>query len=87
MANSLTPAELKNCKFENSSLLFGPLARYLGSDKRRVRALASQNRIDLDKDWKPSQKETFKIAYGVTQAMFNKDQNSSSMTPKVYSFS
>jgi len=36
MANSRTPAELKNCKLENTSLLFGPLAQYLGSDKRRV---------------------------------------------------
>jgi len=27
-----TPAELKNCKLENPSLLFGPLAQYLGSN-------------------------------------------------------
>jgi len=32
MANSRTPAELKNRKLENNSLLFGPLAQYLGSD-------------------------------------------------------
>jgi len=32
MTNSRTPGELKNCKLENPSLLFGPL----GSDKRRV---------------------------------------------------
>ena len=36
MAHSQTPAELKNCKLENPSLLFGPVALYLGSDKRRV---------------------------------------------------
>jgi len=36
MANSQTPGELKNCKLENTSLLFAPLAQYLGSDKRRV---------------------------------------------------
>jgi len=36
MANSRTAAELKNCKLENPSLLFGPLAQYLGSNKRRV---------------------------------------------------
>ena len=36
MANSQTPAELKNCKLENPSHLFGSLAQYLGSDKRRV---------------------------------------------------
>jgi len=36
MASSRTPAELKNCKLENLSLLFGPLAQYLGSEKRRV---------------------------------------------------
>jgi len=36
MANSRTPGELKNCKLENLSLLFGPLAQYIGSDKRRV---------------------------------------------------
>src|SRR6218665_801167 len=36
MINSRTPAELKNCKLENPSLLFRPLAQYLGSDKRRV---------------------------------------------------
>src|SRR6218665_3097906 len=34
-ANSRTPVELKNCKLENTSLLFGPLTQYLGSDKRR----------------------------------------------------
>jgi len=34
--NSRTPAELRNCKLENTSLLFGPLAQYLGSDKRWV---------------------------------------------------
>ena len=31
-----TPAEVKNWKLETPSLLFGPLAQYLGSDKRRV---------------------------------------------------
>jgi len=31
-----TPAELKNCKLGNPSLLFGPLAQYLVSDKRQV---------------------------------------------------
>ena len=31
MANSRTPAEMKNCKLQNPSLLFGPLA-HLGSD-------------------------------------------------------
>jgi len=36
MANSRTPAEFKNSKFENPSPLFRPLAQYLGSDKRRV---------------------------------------------------
>ena len=36
MANSQTPAEFKNCNIENPSLLFGCLAQYLGSDKRRV---------------------------------------------------
>ena len=36
MTNSQTPAELKNCKLENSSFLFGPLAQYLGIDKRQV---------------------------------------------------
>src|SRR6218665_2932609 len=36
MANSQTPGELKNCKLENPSLLFGSLAQYPGSDKRRV---------------------------------------------------
>ena len=30
------PAVLKNCKAENPSLLFCPLAQYLGSDKQRV---------------------------------------------------
>jgi len=39
MTNSQTPGELKNCKLENPSLLFGPLAQYLGSD--RFWALAS----------------------------------------------
>ena len=34
-ANSRTPAELKNCKLRNP-FLFGPLARYLGSDKRQA---------------------------------------------------
>ncbi len=34
--NLRTPSNLKNCKLENPSLLFGPLAQYLGSDKRRV---------------------------------------------------
>src|SRR6218665_2556044 len=38
MANSRTPAELKNCKVEKPSLLFRPLVQYLGSDKRRVLA-------------------------------------------------
>jgi len=33
LPNSRTPAELKNCKLENTSVLFGPLAQYLGSDK------------------------------------------------------
>ena len=32
MANSRTPAELKNCKLENPSSLFRPLAQYLGSE-------------------------------------------------------
>src|SRR6218665_1379436 len=36
MTNLQIPAELKNCKLEYHSLLFGPLAQYLGSDKRRV---------------------------------------------------
>jgi len=36
MANSLALTELKNCKLKNPSLLFGPLAQYLGSDKQRV---------------------------------------------------
>src|SRR6218665_1227910 len=36
MANSRTPGEFKNCKLENPSLLLGPLAQYLGSNKRRV---------------------------------------------------
>jgi len=36
MANSRKPAELKNCKLENPSPLFRPLAQYLGSDKRLV---------------------------------------------------
>jgi len=36
MANSRTPAELKNCKLENLCPLFRPLAQYLGSDKRLV---------------------------------------------------
>jgi len=36
MTNSRTLVELKNCKLENSSLLFEPLAQCLGSDKRRV---------------------------------------------------
>ena len=36
MANSRTPVELKNCKLENPSLLFGPLAQYLGRDKRQA---------------------------------------------------
>jgi len=36
MANSRTPDELKNYKLENASLLFRPLAQYLGSDKRWV---------------------------------------------------
>jgi len=36
MANSQTLGELKNCKLENPSRLFGSLAQYLGSDKRRV---------------------------------------------------
>src|SRR6218665_1610149 len=36
MANSQTPAELKNCKLENPSPLFRPLAQYLGSDRQRV---------------------------------------------------
>jgi len=36
MANSWTPGELKNFKLEDPSLLFGHLAQYLGSDKRRV---------------------------------------------------
>ena len=31
-----TPAELKNCKLENPSLLFGPVTQNLGSSKRRV---------------------------------------------------
>src|SRR6218665_143624 len=33
MANSGTPAELKNCKLENPSAVFRPLSQYLGSDK------------------------------------------------------
>jgi len=36
MANSRTLAELKNWELENPSLLFGPLAQYLESDKRHV---------------------------------------------------
>jgi len=36
MANSRTPAELMNCKLDNPSLLFGPLAQYPKSDKWRV---------------------------------------------------
>ena len=36
MANSWAPAELKNCKLENPSLLFGPLDQYLGRHKQRV---------------------------------------------------
>jgi len=36
MANSRTPGELKNYKLENPSSLSGPLAQYLGSDKRWV---------------------------------------------------
>jgi len=36
MANSQTPAELKNCTLENPSLLLGSLARYLGSDKQWI---------------------------------------------------
>jgi len=36
MSNLRTPAELKNCKFENPYPLFRPLAQYLESDKRRV---------------------------------------------------
>jgi len=35
-ANSCTLSELKNCKLENPSLLFGPLAQNPGSDKRRI---------------------------------------------------
>ena len=41
MANSRTPSNLKNCNLQNPSLLFGPLAQYLGSDKRWVSAIAS----------------------------------------------
>jgi len=41
MANSRTPGEFKNCKLENPSLLFGPLAQYLGSDNDGCWALAS----------------------------------------------
>jgi len=33
MAHSRTPAEVKNYILENPSLLVGPLAQYLGSDK------------------------------------------------------
>src|SRR6218665_3220962 len=36
MASSRIPTELKNCKLENPSLLFGHLAQYLKSDMRRV---------------------------------------------------
>jgi len=36
MANSRIPADLKNLKLENPSLLFGPPAQYLGGDKRLV---------------------------------------------------
>jgi len=32
MAISQTPDELKNCKLKIPSLLFGPVAQYLGSD-------------------------------------------------------
>jgi len=42
MANSQTPAELKNCKLENPFPLFRALAQYLGSDKRRIWAPASK---------------------------------------------
>ena len=34
--NSRTPAEFKKCKLENPSLVFWPLAQYLGNGKRRV---------------------------------------------------
>ena len=37
--NSWTPAKLKNCKLENPSLLFRPLAQYLGSNKQQVLSL------------------------------------------------
>ena len=39
MANLRTWAEFKNCKLENPSLLFGPLAQYLEGDKRRALSL------------------------------------------------
>jgi len=36
LANLRTPAELKNWKLENPSLLLGPLAQYLGNDRQQV---------------------------------------------------
>jgi len=36
MGNLRPPAELKNCNFENPSLLLRLIAQYLGSDRRRL---------------------------------------------------
>src|SRR6218665_3123942 len=47
MASLRTPAELKNCKLENPSLLFGLLAQYLGSDKRGFWVLASHIKLEF----------------------------------------
>src|SRR6218665_1584174 len=47
VANSRTPAELKNCRLENPSLLFGPLAQYLGSDMRWVLSPCITNKTTL----------------------------------------
>jgi len=40
IANSRIRAGLNNWKLENLSLLFGPQAQYLGSDKRWVLSLS-----------------------------------------------
>ena len=48
MANSRTPAELKNCKLENPCPPFRHLhtGQYLGSDKRLVLSVTGQNGTD-----------------------------------------
>jgi len=40
MANLQATTELKNCKIENHSCLFWPLAQILGIDKRWVLSLS-----------------------------------------------